>query len=172
LIDTLIAEHSNAAIGEGDKAKKVGGYKNLSPADQLKVDHIERSIQKPGFDTGIRVIYLAKKENDGKRMGAIKTAFKQFGAPYLNSFKADGAGFKYPWDDWNDMRKNENLKKLFKQYIKRSFFYEGLMSKKKIFTLNTEELATIFHFPGRVSTTPSFKRIDSRKSQPPSNLPI
>ena len=115
MIDTLIAEHSNAAIGEGDKAKKVGGYKNLSPADQLKVDHIERSIQKPGFDTGIRVIYLAKKENDGKRMGAIKTAFKQFGAPYLNSFKADGAGFKYPWDDWNDMRKNENLKKLFKK---------------------------------------------------------
>jgi hypothetical protein len=170
-VDDLIADHSTA-IGEGEKAKKVGGYKNLSPANQLLVDAVERSIQKTGFDTGIRVIYLAKKENDGKRMGSIKTAIKQFSSPYLNSFKADGPGFKYPWDDWNDMRKNENLKKLFKQYIKRSFFYEGLMSKKKIFTLNTEELATIFHFPGRVATTGSFERVAAQKAEPPANLPI
>lgn len=66
-VDDLIADHSTA-IGEGEKAKKVGGYKNLSPANQLLVDAVERSIQKTGFDTGIRVIYLAKKENDGKRI--------------------------------------------------------------------------------------------------------
>jgi hypothetical protein len=70
------------------------------------------------------------------------------------------------------MRKNENLKKIFKQYINRAFFYEGLGSKKKIFTLNTEELATIFHFPGRVSTTGTFERIQAQKAEPPANLPI
>ncbi len=170
-VDNLIADHSTA-IGEGDKAKKVGGYKNLSPANQALVDAVERSIQKTGFDAGIRVLYLAKKENDGKRIGAIKTAFKQFSAPYLNSFKADGAGYQFPWEDWNNMRKNENLKKIFKQYINRAFFYEGLAAKKKLFTLNTEELATIFHFPGRVSTTGTFERIQAQKAEPPANLPI
>jgi hypothetical protein len=171
LIDDLIADHSTA-IGEGEKAKKVGGYKNLSPANQTLVDAVERSIQKTGFDTGIRVVYLAKKESDSKRMGSVKTAFKQFSAPYLNSFKADGAGCQFPWEDWNSMRKNENLKKIFKQYIHRAFFYEGLVTKKKIFTLNTEELATIFHFPGRVSTTGTFERIQAQKAEPPANLPI
>mgnify|MGYP000458654393 CR=1 FL=1 len=171
-VDNLIKEHSNTVIGEGEKAKKVGGYKNLSPADQETVDAIERSIRKPGFDVGIRVLYIAKQENDKKRMGAVKTAFKQFNSQHLNSFKAVGVGYKYPWQDLDNMRKNEDLKKMFKQYIHRSFFYEGLMEKKKIFTLNTEELATIFHFPGRVSTTGSFERIQAQKAEPPANLPI
>lgn len=171
-VDNLIEEHSNTVIGEGEKAKKVGGYKNLSPANQNLVDAVERSIQKTGFDVGMRVIYLAKKENDGKRMGPLKTAIKQFSSPYLNSFKSDGAGYKYPWQDWNDMRKNDNLKKLFKLYINRAFFYEGLLTKKKIFTLNAEELATIFHFPGRVATTGSFERVAAQKAEPPANLPI
>ncbi len=171
-VDNLIKEHSNTVIGEGEKAKKVGGYKNLSPADQETVDAVERSIRKPGFDVGIRVLYIAKKEDDKKRMGAIKTAFKQFNSQHLNSFKAVGVGYKYPWQDLDNMRKNEDLKKMFKQYIHRSFFYEGLMAKKKIFTLNTEELATIFHFPGRVSTTGSFERIQAQKAEPPANLPI
>lgn len=38
--------------------------------------------------------------------------------------------------------------------------------------LNIEELATIFHFPGLVSESPSFKRIDSKTAKPPSNLPF
>ena len=172
MVDKIIADHSNTEIGEGDKKKKVGGYKNLSPDQQELVDAIERSIRKVGFDVGIRAVYLAKKENDGKRMGAIKTAFKQFNAPHLNSFKAVGVGFKYPWEDWNDMRKNEGLQGMFKSYIHRAFFYEGHQMTKKIFTLNTEELATIFHFPGRVSTTGSFERIQAQKAEPPANLPV
>ena len=38
--------------------------------------------------------------------------------------------------------------------------------------LNAIELATIFHFPGMVSETPSFKRLESKIAKPPSNLPI
>jgi hypothetical protein len=40
------------------------------------------------------------------------------------------------------------------------------------FVLNTEELATIYHFPGRVAETPTFGRIEAKKGEPPSNLPI
>lgn len=38
--------------------------------------------------------------------------------------------------------------------------------------LNLEELATLYHFPGEVASTPTIPRIDSTKSSSPSNLPI
>jgi hypothetical protein len=38
--------------------------------------------------------------------------------------------------------------------------------------LNTEELATIFHFPGQVAGTPTLERVPSKKAEAPSNLPI
>lgn len=40
------------------------------------------------------------------------------------------------------------------------------------FVLNTEELATVYHFPGQVSAAPSLKRIGSTKAEPPVNLPL
>lgn len=40
------------------------------------------------------------------------------------------------------------------------------------FTLNVEELATLFHFPGEVAATPTLPRVDSVKSSQPANLPI
>lgn len=39
------------------------------------------------------------------------------------------------------------------------------------FTLNLEELATLYHFPGEVAATPTLPRIDSVKSSSPANLP-
>jgi hypothetical protein len=44
--------------------------------------------------------------------------------------------------------------------------------KSPHFVLNTEELATMFHFPGGVAATPTFNRIESRKAEAPTNLPV
>jgi hypothetical protein len=49
------------------------------------------------------------------------------------------------------------------------FFPSG---KPNLFVLSVEELASLYHFPGMVSETPSFKRIESKIAKPPSNLPI
>jgi hypothetical protein len=57
-------------------------------------------------------------------------------------------------------------------YRSRSYFYMNWFSGRLPFVLNTEELATIFHFPGRVAETPTFGRIEARKSEAPPNLPI
>jgi hypothetical protein len=38
--------------------------------------------------------------------------------------------------------------------------------------MTTEELATIYHFPGDVSKTPTLSRITAKKAEPPANLPI
>jgi hypothetical protein len=37
--------------------------------------------------------------------------------------------------------------------------------------MTTEELATIYHFPGKVATTPTLGRIPSKRAEAPANLP-
>ena len=53
-----------------------------------------------------------------------------------------------------------------------TYFTHPNKNSGKAFILSTEELATIFHLPGRVVETPSFTRIESKKAEPPTNLPI
>ena len=64
----------------------------------------------------------------------------------------------------------EKKQKILKAYQSRGFFKP--IYKGKHFILNAEELVTIFHFPGKVSRTPTFTRLSSRKGDAPSNLPI
>jgi hypothetical protein len=59
---------------------------------------------------------------------------------------------------------------MLRAYVDRGYFYPPYYGK--YYVLTAEELATIYHFPGRVSTTPTFKRIESKKSEPPVNLPL
>jgi hypothetical protein len=40
------------------------------------------------------------------------------------------------------------------------------------FVLNTEELATMYHFPGKTFAGSVGTRIESIKSEPPMNLPV
>lgn len=153
------------------------------------IDAIERSTTKLGFDTGIRIIYLANKENfNPNNIGGLTGNIRQYNSPDLNGFKPDGAtSIKYPWEDLFGTKIIDKKKGVLSAYKSRKYFFgspsfdffkigsyfshpgkEG----KKPFILNTEELATIFHLPGRVSETPTFTRIESKKAEPPANLPI
>jgi hypothetical protein len=40
------------------------------------------------------------------------------------------------------------------------------------YVLNTEELATLWHFPGQILKVPTLERIESKEASPPTNLPI
>lgn len=192
VINEILDEHTSTVIGEGDKAKKVGGYRNLSPEKKELVDRIERSISKHGFDVGIRVIYYAKKDAfSGSRCPTeITSSLRQFTAPKTSPFNGLAMtkftnAFDFPWQDWNNMRAYKNQKKMFELYVKRAYYYAPatdsedflyffkiIKDGKTPFTLNTEELATIFHFPGQVSATGSFERIAAQKAEPPANLPF
>lgn len=147
------------------------GAGKMSKRESEAMAAIERSISKPGFDCGIRGIYIGKKEHyDGSNVGALRGIFQAFSSHDLNGFKANGTGFDYPWQDYKDWRVNKQKHKLYDGYVRRSYFAGPY--RKKPFVLNTEELATIFHFPGGVAETPTFTRIESRKGEPPANLPI
>ena len=59
---------------------------------------------------------------------------------------------------------------MFDAYVNRSAFYKPY--KRKTIVLNTEELATIYHFPRQRCPTPSLARIESKKGEPPAGLPV
>jgi len=151
---------------------KKGDSMRLSPGDKTKLEAIQRSIAKPGFDVGFRTIYLGKKDVfDKVNFGAMASVTKQFSSMELNGFKPlNSTSVKYPWNDIFG-RKEPKLKwYMFDAYRRRSYFYAPY--KYPPFVLNTEELATLYHLPGQVAETPTLGRIESRTSEPPPNLPI
>lgn len=144
----------------------------LTKGEQEVINAVERSISKLGFDCGIRSIYLAKQESfRGGNIKGLMGLLRPFNTNHLNGFKpVHSTGFDFPWQDWNGIRATKLKKHLFDAYKRRSYFYPPY--KRTPVTLNSEELATIYHFPGGVTGTPTFGRIESRKGEPPVNLPV
>ncbi len=143
---------------------------------------IERSITKYGFDSGIRAIYLAHKDMfKAIHITGLLGLFRQFNSGNMNGFKpVNTTSFDYPWQDFSGNRAAKLKAEMLEAYRARGYFHgpgssdrvAGNKVERKPFVLTTEELATIFHFPGRAQETPTFKRIESKKSEPPSNLPM
>lgn len=146
---------------------------NLTKGQQDTIAAIERSVSKLGFDCGIRGIYLAEKDEFApKNIIGIIHSVKQFSSNTLNKFAPTRwlIPFNYPWQDFRGKRKNRVRRRILDAYKRRSYFHAPY--KTQPFVLNTEELATIFHFPGETVQTPTLDRIPSKKSVAPSNLPV
>ncbi len=144
----------------------------LSPGQREIVEAVERSVSKLGFDCCIRAVYLARdgKFNAANQVGIMST-FKQYGSLHLNGFKpGKKTSFDFPWQDPLGWRLAKEKKGMFEAYVRRGAFYPPAL--RKPFVLNSEELATIYHFPGEVAKTPSLAHIESKRGEPPTNLPI
>lgn len=142
--------------------------------DQEIINSLERAVNKFGFDCGIRVMYLAKKENfNANNIAGLMGMFRQYTTYHGNGFGPKNAtGFDYPWQDFTGTRVKAKKEEMFEAYCARSYFQQPHNEGRVPFILNTEEIATIYHFPGSVLETPTFKRIDSKKSEPPQKLPV
>lgn len=153
------------------------------------IDSIERNANKFGFDSGIRVMYLTEKGKfNPDRIAGLTGILKQYSTLDFNSFKVSVptiTSFDFPWQDIFGNKIHEKKAGLFYAYKARGFFYGGFdfatpstyfthpnKSGAKPFILSTEELATLFHLPGRVAETPTFERVETKKADAPSNLPI
>jgi len=158
-----------------DEKPKEGELKfpALSSTEKDVTEAISKSISKLGFDCGIRTIYIAKKDEFKPiNFVGIIALFKQYSSVDLNGFKPNNTtSVDYPWQDPFGTRVARMKRRMLRAYRNRGYFYAPFV-KSKPFVLNTEELATIYHFPGSVSETPTFGRIESRRGEPPSNLPL
>ncbi|MFZ2303282.1 MAG: hypothetical protein WAV98_00645 [Minisyncoccia bacterium] len=158
-----------------ETAKEGNAFKMLmmTKGESEIVSAIERNINKLGFDCGIRAIYLGKKDKaDFSHIKALGGLLRPFTSNNLNAFKGGEQtyGWDFPWQDYNKTRLTRKKMEMFEAYKQRAWFHAP--HKIKPFVLTTEEIATIYHFPGGVAQTPTFGRIPSRKSEAPVNLPI
>jgi len=161
------------------------GFPNMTKGQTETIAAIERGISKISFDTCMRGFYLAEAEyfNPAYISGLIGSA-KQYSSISLNGFKLKSkTDVSDLLKDWSTLlpflkkyivwKKSKLTQEMFNAYRLRSFFYPPYQFyKQNPFVLNTEELATIYHFPGNVSATPTLAKIASKKSEPPANLPI
>jgi len=142
--------------------------------DKMLLKALNRSKSKYAFDVAIRGVYINKKEafNPATITGLIG-AFRQYDDKTLNNFKLGMfTDFDYPWQDFRKIRRTAREQGMLDAYKRRSFFYGKYQFWTQTpFVLTTEELATIFHLPGGVVSTPTLDRISSRKSEAPANLP-
>lgn len=167
-----IKEESFIEFDEGGIKKK----QNTQTESQKRIiSALDRSVTKFAFDTGIRILYLGKKSAYVNNFGMLVGSFKQYNTGELNSFKPRiTTSFDYPWEDPLGFRIKKMKSEILEAYQLRDYFWKKDYRKKKrpMFVLNTEELATIYHYPGLVAQAPSINRVDSRKITPPDNLPI
>jgi len=163
--------------------------------DQMKpvVAAITKSMGQIHFDCGIRLVSLSNKkyctEDQFQNLRReVRLLFRQYAMPSVNELeRVNSTQFDAPWSDPTGLALTKIKKRMLDFYRLRTFFHPPLQysfdypavfsmffpsNSPKIFVLSTEELATLFHFPGMVSETPSFKRIESKIAKPPSNLPI
>lgn len=156
--------------------KKEKTFQSFSEIEKDRINGIHRKISKPGYITVVRLMYMAPKDkfNAGK-VAIIMGAFRNLGSAMSNKFRLDSltkTGVEYkisptlegPYLNYKLAKKKNNL---FAAYKGR---YPSVTNK---YVLNTEELATLYHLPISIGNSmPPVDRVELKKAQPPSNLPV
>lgn len=144
----------------------------MTKGEAEKIAAMERTINKPAFNTGIRTIYIADKDKYiGGRKNDLYGAFRHFNSIYNGLKPTKMLGYENVWLDFMGIGERKQKEDMLNAYKHRGFFFTPF-KEKDVFVMNGEELATLFHFPGAVSATPSLTRIPSKKSEAPANLPV
>ena len=151
----------------------------LAPGEKDVIEAVERNMSKLGFKTGIRFVYVARRDvYTPASFSSMLGIMKQFNSLNLN-------GFKPAWNTSIDYlfikrRQAYRQRQIVENFRGRSYFYPpygsfvqpGKSGDVPPFVFNSEELATIYHIPGRTAGAPRLERIEAKKGSPPANLPI
>ena len=168
---TLLGFFSPQSLIEKENRKEekeqISMMLHLSPGEKEVVTAIEDSTKRPGYETDIRWIYLAKKDIFVKAKGnaVVFSYFSQFGSQDLNSFVPDGRTKTSAYYFLTKYRKVLRGRKLVRRYKRREF-------DQRSYVLSTEELATLFHFPTIEVKAPLAPRVEAKKGKPPVGLPV
>ena len=125
-------------------------YFKLKGKTALKEDEktaINKKAEKNVFKISIRIAYLAQTQAIAdNKLDGFKRIFNQFNTTDFNSFTSS----------------NANKKTFISKYLKAEH--------EKAFIFNTEELASIYHYP-QPDDVPHIVHVVSRKKEPPDSLP-
>ncbi|MBI3386040.1 type IV secretion system DNA-binding domain-containing protein [Candidatus Gottesmanbacteria bacterium] len=124
--------------------------------DPKTLETIEQKTAKPGFNTVIRLVVSSNtKESAQVHLSNLLTAFSQFSSDN-NSFTK----VKLPF------------RKLFMMdFVYRYFPPANLPFFRQYGILNSDELATIYHFPNKSIETPHILWLNSKRAPAPMQIP-
>ena len=145
----------------------------LTPGEREIITEVENKLKKPVFRTVIRGVYVAKRENwNPVNRILTRSYFSHFQTQNLNYIRFSTLTRPKTHYVFRERIPFIRTRRMFRNYILRfpSFFPDR---RKECPILNTEELATIFHFPIKISGVvfPTMSRVQSKKGGPPPNLP-
>lgn len=142
---------------------------HLSPPERSIVESIGFKISKLGFRCKFRIIYVAKRDIFRKDKGvkSVIGAVSQFNTQDLNSLRINKQTKTTTYYMFINARRLARQKRILRNYRMRS-----LKRGRKKFILNTEELATLWHFPVLEVRAPMVQKTQAKKSEPPSYLPV
>jgi len=134
------------------KNKEQNAARKLSAIEEELVKSIEQKNLKTGLDVNLRIIACAQTKEDAARyLENIVSTFSEF-----NNFSYGN----------NFSRANKRApEKIVADFIYRHFQEENR------FLLNSEELASIFHFPLKGTETPNILWLSSKIAPAPANVP-
>ncbi|MCK5491329.1 MAG: DUF87 domain-containing protein [Candidatus Pacebacteria bacterium] len=128
----------------------------LTPSQEEILKAVEAKSVKVGFETNVRLVTSAPtKEKAEDLLRELENSFTQFDSPDTNSLRVHETF----------LNKTGHLNRTIYNFIFRNF------EKKRKMILNTEELASLFHFPIFTTGTPQVKWLKSKQAAAPSNLP-
>lgn len=176
--DVLITGEPAGVPKKEEKETIIPPEMRLTPGERDIVAAVEKKIAKRGYQTNIRFIYLGKKDVFFKpNLRLVFGFFASFATQNLNCLVPWGKTLTKIHKSWFlplnlifNRRLYVRKRKIFRKYRLR---VNPLFPRKGgTFILNTEEIASIFHFPGRgVAPAPFVPRIEAKKGEAPPGLP-
>ncbi|MBI4122437.1 MAG: type IV secretory system conjugative DNA transfer family protein [Parcubacteria group bacterium] len=138
--------------GGVDSPARQGQFVGLSQFEEEAVARIQAKSGKSGFEANIRIVVAAETESKAAaELSGIINSFSQYaGYEYGNAFQPVVS---------------RNLRGFLNDFIYRNF------SERRSIILNTEEMASLFHFPLPGTETPNILWLVSKQSGVPVNLP-
>jgi len=157
-----------------------------TPGETEVLKAVELNLAKPGYNTLIRYVYIADKSvadgQNAKRV--VTTAINQYGAQDMNYFQHNTS--VYTQAKYNvfpyfapKLRAEARKVRMWENFRKRKLPEEGAAGKwalarpwnfnlkQRVYVLNTEELATLYHPPTMLVMTGSLiKRVEAKKMGP------
>ncbi|MFA6190623.1 MAG: hypothetical protein WC711_03925 [Candidatus Staskawiczbacteria bacterium] len=146
---------------------------SLTPGEREVITEVENKLKKPIFRTNIRGVYVAKREAwKASHRVITRTYMGHFSHVHMNSFGFQSKTRPRVHFFMRKRRVFMRARKMFRMAVLR--FPPMYPDRQQLCPiLSTEEMATLWHFPLRVSGgSLAMPKIESKKAGPPPNLPI
>lgn len=149
-----------SAVHAGPLSKLVGSPSKVDDAtkrerkvDDAVIEGVRSKIRKPAFSVNVRLVGVAENKPRSRQvLHNLESGFSQFSSG-MNGF------------DSFEVKSKRRMRRFVYDFTFRNF------RSDRVSILNSEELASIYHFPLSHMESPYIKWVKTKEAPPPSELP-